>query len=238
MNEIREALLKVAQYLFDHAEMWNAWVVITHAPELIKDDIEVITLKNRIKARLDLMHEFATKGRRNSGFVDPPNVTEKVAYNKLKEKLEKLELNKLVDVGCFSGWLGRNLSIWGFRVHGIDIDPEVIQTATYLSSGTRATFEVLTAEQLGAKYPKTFDGAVLFDLFEHLFDPLVTLQSVELSVKDDGWVFINLPNAEVESTVTGDDRYKEHLHTFSEKTIDEIFGKKKNFTKENIENEE
>ena len=84
-----------------------------------------------------------------------------------------------------------------------------------------AKFEYLPVQRLGIAHPKQFDGAILFDVLEHVFDPKLAIDNVNRAVK--GWVFINLPHPQAEDT--SNDRpmeEHEHLHSFSEKKIKEL----------------
>jgi len=230
-EEIADSLCKVAEYAFNTGEMWKAYLLLSASPVLAEDSIAIQKIKNRVLKRLDSIANFQNEGKRISGFIDPPDVTKKPCYMFLKEKLEaRPEIHNLVDVGCFTGWLGRNLGIWGYRVHGIDLSPMTLEMAKYMSVGTPATFEVLEATKLGQKYPKRFDGAILFDVIEHVFDPTLFLSSVEASLKDGGWVFIHTPKPDFEHEIENygkPDELKEHIRVFTPKYVKELFSKKK-----------
>jgi 2-polyprenyl-3-methyl-5-hydroxy-6-metoxy-1,4-benzoquinol methylase len=230
-EEVSDALLKVAEYAFNTGEMWKAYLLLSASPVLTEESPEIEKMKARVKKKLDDIANFQNEGKRVSGFIDPPDVTKKPCYMFLKEKLEaRPEVHRLVDVGCFTGWLGRNLGIWGYRVHGIDLSPMTLEVARYMSVGTPATFEVLEGTKLGQKYPKEYDGAVLFDVVEHVFDPTLLLASVEASLKDGGWVFIHTPKPDFEHEIENygkPDEVKEHIRVFTPAYVKELFSGKK-----------
>jgi len=230
-QELAEAVLKVAEYTFSTGEMWKSYVLLSASPVLAESSPEIQKLMVRVKKKLDSIANFQNEGKRESGFCDPPDVTKKPCYMFLKEKLEaRPEVHYLIDVGCFTGWLGRNLGIWGYRVHGIDLSPITLESAKYLAVGTPATFEVLEGTRLGQKHPKEFDGAVLFDVIEHVFDPTLLLASVEASLKDGGWVFIHTPKPDFEHEIEDygkPDILKEHIRVFTPAYVKELFSRKK-----------
>lgn len=239
-ESLKQALLHLVDYCFDHAEMVKAYLLIENAPAPIEYDEDVVKFKKRIKKVLDNISNFQNEGRHEGGFVDPPDVYKKAAFIKLMEKLNRgQDIKKIVDVGCFSGWLGRTLTYQGYKVHGIDLDSKTLDIARLMASGTLATYEKLPAEQLGVTHPREYDAAVLFDVLEHLFDYKLALTSVENSVREDGWVFINLPHEDQEQETSGvPDEMKQHLHAFNQQKVEEVFGGKKNVEIEVIDNEE
>ena len=166
----------------------------------------------------------------------------------LKKYVQQYKLKQLVDVGCFSGWIGRELSTLGVRVHGIDVLPGVLQLANMSSTGSLATFEYLPAQKLGAYYPKHFDGAIVFDTLEHCFNPELVLKNIKRAVVPNGWVFINLPHPQGENEGRrayqedfpkdiNDLELHEHLFNFNETEIKKLMGKEKNFSCAVINNE-
>jgi len=231
-QELEKALLLVADFAFEHGEILKAMRLLEAAPLVLEDSIEIKKLLERVNRRLDYISYFQENGRYNINFVDPVNVEYKTVYQILKKELIKRPLVKyLVDVGCFTGWVGRNLSQDGYTVLGIDVNPLILRDAKRYATGTKATFRYLEATQLGKEYPGVFDGAILFDIVEHVFDYFILLKSVEKSVKKDGWIFINLPGYIKEKEISvapTDDLHKEHIRSFSKKDVDKIFGKKKN----------
>lgn len=235
IEKLENNLLSVAEYAFEHGEILKALQLIKAAPIPLQDS----SLLKRIKKRIDHISNFQANGRNDAGFVDPPDVTKKMAYMKLKEVLPETNCRYLIDVGCFSGWVGRNLSLWGYKVHGVDLDPFTIEMATRMATGTGATYEVLEGVAVGQKYNKHFDGAILFDVVEHVFDDTLLLASVEKAVRE--CVFINLPQYDVAdqlSRTETDDHVKEHLRSYSDEDLDRVFGNKKDVKIEKLNDPE
>ena len=225
-DKLKQNLLDVAEFTFTNNELFNSYLLLQSAPVLIREEIQQTPLYKRIKARLDFIHKFQNGGRTGAGFVDPPDARERVIYKKLVEKIQGKGIRRMVDVGCYSGWVGRNLALEGIQVHGVDLDPQSIQQAKYMASGTLATFEVLEATQIGVKYQDRFDGAVAFDVIEHVFDPYVVRESLAKAVKKGGWVFVNLPKYDPEIDVTFEeypDMNKEHIRIYTDDEVKRLY---------------
>lgn len=243
-EELKQKFLEVVNYLFERGEMVKAFRVICDAPSLIEEEKEVLELQTKIQERLkdlsDMQNKGHVKGKLNKGFEDPKNVVGMVKFQLLKSEVARLGLKKLVDVGCYTGWLGRNLSLEGVEVHGIDIHPIILFYAGIASTGSLATFEFLPVEKLGFSHPLQYDGAAVFDTLEHVFDPEITIKSIEDSVKEGGWLFYNIPHPEEEhnSPRFENAEEREHLNSFSKKRLEELFNGKKNYKIEVITNEE
>jgi 2-polyprenyl-3-methyl-5-hydroxy-6-metoxy-1,4-benzoquinol methylase len=245
----KETLLKsfadVVSYLFDSGQILKAYVLLLNAPSIIDEDETIITLFTKVKTKLqtmaDLQNHGSTRGNINWSFVDPQDPRDIVKFKLLKEEIETFKLKTLVDIGCYTGWLGRELSLDGVAVHGIDVHPLPLQFASLMSAGTLATFEFLPVTKLSMAHKREYDGAVFFDSLEHVFDPLRALRSAEEAVKLGGWVFISLPYFETEHQVqfeeTHDDKTKEHLNSFSQKELTTILGRKKNLLMKLVVNE-
>ena len=243
-EELKIKFLEVTNYLFERGEMVKAFRMVCNVPSLIEEDREVIELQNAIQERLtDLAHvqkEGNNKGKLYKGFVDPINIERIVKFQKLQEEVKRLGLKKLVDVGCFTGWIGRNLNLLGIAVHGIDVHPITLFYAGIANAGTLATVEYLPVEKLGFTHPLTYDGAVVFDVLEHVFDAEIAIKSIENSVKKGGWLFYNIPHPEAEhkSTRFENAEEREHLSSFSETRLKKLFENKKSIKIEIITNEE
>ena len=242
-QELTETFLKLVNYLLLHGELLKGLSYLQNPPAFIEEESEVNTRLGEVLTQLSGLSEFQNHGtvggKFNAGFHVPPNINEVVSFQLLKKHIMEKSLATLVDVGCFSGWIGKELSTLGVAVHGIDINPVVVQLAAYYATGSLASFEYLPVQKLGAMHPKQFDGAYAFDVIEHIFDVELALKNIEMAVKDNGWVFLHLPHpqGENESKDTCSFAEHEHLYSFSKKEIERLMGKKKNFKLEIVNNE-
>lgn len=221
---MKNKVLEVAEFAFENGEILNAYMILKSAPILVREEVLQSDLFKRVKERIETISDFQANIRHGAGFIDPPDVSKVTVYQKLLEKLQTER--RMIDVGCYSGWVGRNLALKGIQVHGTDLDPETIYMAQKMATGGLATYEVLEGTKIGEKYPNRFDGAIMFDVVEHVFDPHILIKSVEASVKDGGRVYVNLPAYEPERDEfhgKTPDNIKEHLRAFNDKEAEELF---------------
>jgi 2-polyprenyl-3-methyl-5-hydroxy-6-metoxy-1,4-benzoquinol methylase len=117
-----------------------------------------------------LIHSYLTEG--SSTFLKPvPN-------------------GKLLDVGCGSG---QNLALMrevGWRVEGVESDPQAVKAAQQ----NGLTVHCATVEERA--YPAhTFDAVVLCHVIEHLQDPASTIRECARILKPGGQLMIFTPNS-------------------------------------------
>lgn len=93
---------------------------------------------------------------------------------------------KLLDVGCAYGY-GVELALKrGFDAYGFDPSPDAIAKST-----PEVKHRIREGSITDVTYPeKTFDAITLFDVFEHLSDPIADLKKLATFLKDDGVVMI------------------------------------------------
>nr|MBC7245833.1 class I SAM-dependent methyltransferase [Chloroflexota bacterium] len=106
-----------------------------------------------------------------------------------------LKLNpggKLLEVGCGSGMFLRLAAAQGYRITGIDSDPSAVQTACELYRVTNV--QALSIEDLLAN-PRDlcFDVICLFDVLEHLEDPVNVVQGLGKMLVPGGHVVCTVP---------------------------------------------
>ncbi len=98
---------------------------------------------------------------------------------------------RLLDIGCATGTFlvsMRELSIW--RVEGVGLDAQVAQLAR-----ERHHLPVFTGTLEEAAYPdNNFAAVTLWDVLEHLHDPVGTLIEIERILQPGGVVIIRVPN--------------------------------------------
>ena len=113
-----------------------------------------------------------------------------------KERVEELirprvPSGRLLDVGCGSGHFLKVAHDAGFEVHGVELNPQMVEFATTelrLPNIRRGTLEE-------AAYPAGhFDAVTLWDVLEHVEQPGRLLQAVLRAVRPGGWVFAYTEN--------------------------------------------
>ena len=136
---------------------------------------------------------------------------------------------RVLDVGCSSGYLARRLVECGSTVIGIELDAGAAEGAT------RFCEEVLVGDVESMELPfepGTFDAIVCGDLIEHLRDPGRFLGRVRPLLREQGRLILTTPNvanwAIRLGLLFGRFRYTErgildrtHTHLFTRKTLTE-----------------
>lgn len=96
----------------------------------------------------------------------------------------------LLDLGCSSGGFLKAMQGPAWKLHGIEMSPEVARRAEEASGG-----EVFVGEILDAPYPPaSFDVITCFHVLEHVYDPRAVLSKVQECLKPGGIFYIMIPN--------------------------------------------
>lgn len=109
---------------------------------------------------------------------------------KAEQLLGRRKGMNLLDVGCSSGALLAIAKDRGFKVWGVEPAHEAAQTAI------RAGFQVHEGYLSDARYPSGhFDVITLFEIVEHLRDPVEVVAECARILKPGGVLVVNTPNA-------------------------------------------
>jgi len=107
--------------------------------------------------------------------------------------LEKIQgyKGRLLDIGCGLGLFAKDASERGWKAQGIDLDKDLIEY------GKKAFHVDLTHTRLDeAKFPDGyFDAITMFNLLDHIDEPLTFLKEVERVLKPGGVIYLNLHDA-------------------------------------------
>ena len=96
----------------------------------------------------------------------------------------------LLDVGCARGHLSTALMKQGWKVTGIEYDPEDAQAA----QDAGISMIVGSAESALSNMADTFDVIVFADVLEHFVQPLEVLTLAKSRLKPGGRIVISIPN--------------------------------------------
>ena len=96
---------------------------------------------------------------------------------------------RILDIGCGNGEFLRRMSEQGWETYGTDSSPAAVQLARGFAKDVRLA---------GASEPvfddRQFDVVTMFNVFEHVPDPIETLAEVRRILKDDGILVLEVPN--------------------------------------------
>jgi 2-polyprenyl-3-methyl-5-hydroxy-6-metoxy-1,4-benzoquinol methylase len=96
---------------------------------------------------------------------------------------------RLLEVGCGSGAMLKGMARLGWRVEGIDFDPEAVENCR------RKGLEVHRGTLEDLRYPENhFDAITMSHLIEHVHDPVALLQECGRILKAGGRLSLVTPN--------------------------------------------
>jgi len=110
---------------------------------------------------------------------------------------------RIVDIGCGGGILTESMSLAGADVMGIDMadGPLTVAKLHQSESGTKVSYEQMTAEALAASRPGEFDVVTCLEMLEHVPDPAEVIRSCAELVKPGGKLFFSTINRNPKSFV-------------------------------------
>jgi O-antigen biosynthesis protein len=138
---------------------------------------------------------------------------------------------RVLEVGCGAGGLGRLLKERGHHVTGLELVPEVAEQARAVLDRV----ETADAEADGFPFPpRSFDAIIFADVLEHLIDPWRVLRAATGLLVPEGVVVASIPNLQnwdvLRRLLLGRWEYRErgitdfgHLRFFTLHTIRGLF---------------
>lgn len=94
---------------------------------------------------------------------------------------------RLLDVGCAFGYVVELALLKGYDAYGFDPSSFAVKRAKKLVGADRVQETTIS----DARYPKdSFDVITMFDVFEHLEDPLADMKKLRSFLKPDGIIII------------------------------------------------
>ena len=108
----------------------------------------------------------------------------------------------VVDVGCGGGILSDSMARRGANVLGIDLSTKALKVAQLhaLEAQTpNIKYREISAEDLAAEQPASFDVVTCMEMLEHVPDPASVVRACASLVKPGGWVFFSTLNRSAKS---------------------------------------
>ncbi len=146
---------------------------------------------------------------------------QKKKMNLLRRFLGK-QKGRILDVGCGSGEFLSLMKKAGWQVTGLEYGKAASSLAR-----EKFNIEVNNADLLDTHFAdKSFEVVTFWHSLEHLYQPKETLEEVKRILKDDGLVFIALPNIDnLANRIFKDSWYTNtprHLFQFTSRTIETL----------------
>ncbi|WP_342597134.1 class I SAM-dependent methyltransferase [Cyanobacterium aponinum UTEX 3222] len=136
---------------------------------------------------------------------------------------DNLPKSRILDIGCSDGLVLDQLKKMGHEVWGIDIDS--ISTQIAKNRGLENIFCMQWSDFLNLARKKNlqFDLITMFDVLEHVTDPVTFLNEINLLLKDGGSIVITVPNRErYLRDFIKTDFPPHHFFRFNEKSLREL----------------
>ena len=111
--------------------------------------------------------------------------------------LAPLSGQRVLDVGCGGGILADAMARKGASVLGIDLAPKSLKVAQLHALEAQTTgvdYREVSAEDLAAEQPGSFDVVTCMEMLEHVPAPASIVQACATLVKPGGWVFFSTLN--------------------------------------------
>jgi 2-polyprenyl-6-hydroxyphenyl methylase/3-demethylubiquinone-9 3-methyltransferase len=103
---------------------------------------------------------------------------------------------RALDVGCGGGLATEWLAAHGAQATGIDLASDVLEVARLhgLESQVQASYRQISAEDLAAEVPASFDLVCCLEMLEHVPDPASVIHAVAALTKPGGTVVLSTIN--------------------------------------------
>ena len=103
---------------------------------------------------------------------------------------------RVLDVGCGGGILTEAMAGKGAHVSGIDLAEKSLTVARLhqLESGARVDYQCISAEDLAAREPASYDVVTCMEMLEHVPDPASVVRACAALAKPGGHVFFSTLN--------------------------------------------
>jgi len=117
------------------------------------------------------------------------------------DRTASLSGKSALDVGCGGGILTEAMARRGARVKGIDLSDKALKVAQLhlFESRLAVDYEAVSAEDLAARSPASFDIVTCMELLEHVPDPASTVRACAALVRPGGRVFFSTINRNLKS---------------------------------------
>ena len=115
--------------------------------------------------------------------------------------LAPLAGREVLDVGCGGGILAEAMARLGATVTGIDLSEKPLRVAELhlLESGLSVSYRKISAEELSAARPATYDIVTCMELLEHVPEPASTVAACAKLLKPGGRAFFSTINRNLKS---------------------------------------
>lgn len=139
-------------------------------------------------------------------------------FRKLSGETNRLD-RSVAEVGCGHGLVQKQFEVqFGLFVDGFDLN----ETALFNSVAQSHPLYYYDINERQDEFKHRYDQVILFDVIEHVADPVGFLESVRHMTKPNGLIAINVPA--LQSMFSGYDLMAGHYRRYDIKTFSELIG--------------
>jgi len=149
-------------------------------------------------------------GRNQDPLLDPVDTHQLFLQEKEQER------GTLLDVGCGTGNFLAAAQKTGYRVSGIDFDPDAVRVAREIFH--LEDVHVGDVDQLSMAH-KTYNKVTFFEVLEHLDQPNAFLKSVKGLLSPGGCIALSVPDAEAWHPFQLHDKPPRHLTRWTKEAL-------------------
>jgi 2-polyprenyl-3-methyl-5-hydroxy-6-metoxy-1,4-benzoquinol methylase len=128
----------------------------------------------------------------------------------------------VIDIGCYDGWLDFLLIEAGFLVEGVELNPNLCESARNYAAQKKINYRVNQGFFEDVAIDRRFEVAMCLETLEHIPLDMVPVYVAKMEAIATGTILISLPDQRHEENA-------QHLWTPSMDLILSMWGLKKNF---------
>jgi len=143
-------------------------------------------------------------------------------YSMTVEKLQEGQVQTVLDVGCFDGWLDFLLIDKGFKVTGLELIKALADAAKVYASRNFYQYKIYQGFFDEVEVTESFDAVICFETLEHIALSSLGNYLEKLESLAKKMVLISLPNEDYEKN-------PQHLWTPTKDLIGDLWSDRKDF---------
>jgi 2-polyprenyl-6-hydroxyphenyl methylase/3-demethylubiquinone-9 3-methyltransferase len=156
--------------------------------------------ENKDQAEIDKFSELASRWWDETSEFKPLHAINPLRLGWIQSKTSLTGM-KTVDIGCGGGILSESIAKCGADTTGIDLSGKALKVAKLhaLETQTSIQYELISAEEMAAKNPATFDIVTCMEMLEHVPDPRSVVNAAAAMAKPGGILFFSTLNRNLKS---------------------------------------
>jgi len=138
---------------------------------------------------------------------------------------------RIADIGCAAGDISMELQDLGYRLTGVEFEPERLERARSMAARYGLNVQFVSKDLTAWTDEAEFDGLIMGEILEHFVEPTLILDKHLALLKPGGKIIVTVPNvaslrARLKLVFFGEfaDHNPEHKYYFTRRRFAEHFG--------------